>query len=102
MLVSGVVLAYDKAHTDKGVMADNMHHIDYKNPLAEVIYKNPLNWGHLSATEGFNHIENRFAQDKLHMVDSEYIKTLADNVKNAADPIGKILEVHLNKTFGGW
>ena len=61
MLVSGVVLAYDKAHNDKNKLLDTMHHIDYKNPLAEVIYKNQLNWGQLSASEGFNHVENRFA-----------------------------------------
>ena len=50
MVVSGVALNYDKDQiSNVDLLKENLRHLDYKAALAEVIYKNTLSNGHLSA-----------------------------------------------------
>ena len=49
-LISGVVLAYDEDNQkNKAALTENLRKVDYKTPIAEVVYKNLLSSGQLSA-----------------------------------------------------
>lgn len=60
-----------------------------------MIFKNMISNGSISASSGFNHIENKYEKPAMHLVDSNFIlNPMAEQIKQ------NLLEVKFNNTFG--
>ena len=91
-IITGVVLPksnYMGSESEKDQLLEELKQIKRKNVLAEVIYKNPLAYGNLSALDGFTHLGNDLSSNKIRLIDPSFAQRNGDFVD------GQLIQVPL-------